>query len=272
MCPYKEPIGGASNHPANSLLGAVVYPVVFAQVEPQLGFRWATRIIGFIAMVTSVITVAGIKSRNKRAAKRRRVFDLMSFRETSYGFFCLGLLFGFMGLYILFFYIELFALQECHMDGNLASYALVVVNASSTFGRVLPNYIADKLGPMNVHIPFTLITGLLAFCWLAVQSPAGLLVFAVFYGFFSGTFVSLIGPIVSGLSMSTPHLIGTRLGMAMSFAGVGLLIGNPIAGAILESGGWVGLQVWAGSLMVASVLCVTCARGLRFGWTVRARA
>ena len=272
MCPHEEPGGGASNHPANASLGAVVYPIVFAQVEPQLGFRWATRILGFIVMATSLITVAGIKSRNKRAATRRRVIDLMSFREPSYGFFCLGLLFGFMGLYVLFFYIELFALQECHMDGKLAAYALVVVNASSTFGRVLPNYIADKLGPLNVHIPFTLITGLLAFCWQAVYSPAGLLVFGVFYGFFSGTFVSLIGPIVSGLSLSTPHLIGTRLGMAASFAGIGLLVGNPIAGAILESGGWVGLQVWAGSLIVASGLCVLCARGLGFGWAVKARA
>ena len=265
-------MGGASNCPANPLLGAVVYAVIFAQVEPQLGFRWATRMIGFIAMVTSVITVAGIKSRNKRAAKRRRIFDLMSFRDPSYGFFCLGLLFGFMGLYVLFFYIELFALQECHMDRELAAYALVVVNASSAFGRVLPNYIADKLGPLNVHIPFTLITGLLAFCWHAVQSPAALLVFGVLYGFFSGTFVSLIGPIVSSLSVGTPHLIGTRLGMATSFAGVGLLVGNPIAGAILEGGGWVGLQVWAGSLIVASGLCVLCARGLRFGWAVKARA
>ena len=272
MCPHEESVGGRSICPANTLLGAVIYPIVFAQVQPRLGFRWATRILGFIAMVTSVISVAGIKSRNKRAAKRRRVVDLMSFRDTSYGMFCLGLLFGFMGLYILFFYIELFALQECHMAGELASYTLVVVNASSTFGRVLPNYIADKIGPLNVHIPFTLITGLLAFCWQAVHSSAGLLVFGVFYGFFSGTFVSLIGPIVSGLSVRTPHLIGTRLGMAASFAGVGLLVGNPIAGAILESGGWVGLQVWAGSLIVASGLCVLCARALRFGWGVRVRA
>ena len=223
-------------------------------------------------MGTSIIPMAGIKSRNKRPAIRRRIFDLLSFREPSYGLFCLGLLFGFMGLYVLFFYIELFALQKCHMSGELASYALVVVNASSAFGRVLPNFVADRLGPLNVHIPFTLITGLLALCWQAVRSPAGLLVFGVFYGFFSGTFVSLIGPIVSGLSASIPHLIGTRLGMAMSFAGVGLLIGNPIAGAILERGGWVGLQVWAGSLVVASALCVFCARGFRYGWAVEVRA
>ena len=139
-------------------------------------------------------------------------------------------------------------------------------------GGLLPNYIADKLGPLNVHIPFTLITGLLALCWQAVHSSAGLLVFGVFYGIFSGTFFSLIGPIVSGLSMSTPQLIGTRLGMAILFAGTGLLVGNPIAGAILESGGWIGLQVWAGSLIVASGLCVLCARGLRFGWVLKAWA
>ena len=158
------------------------------------------------------------------------------------------------------------------MSGESATYALVVVNASSAFGRVIPNYVADKLGPLNVHIPFTFIVGLLAYCWQAVHNPAGLFVFGIFYGFFSGTFVSLIAPIVVGLSVNTPHLIGTRLGMAISFAGVGLLVGNPIAGAILKSSGWVGLQVWAGSLIVTSGLCVLCVRGLRFGWAVKIRA
>lgn len=131
----------------------------------------------------------------------------MSFREPSYGVFLprfASRLHGVIRSLLLLLYIELFALQVCHMSGELAAYAPVAVNASSAFGRVLPNYVADKFGPLNVHIPFTFVVGLLAFRWQAVQSPAGLLIFDVLYGFFSGTFVSLKGPIVAGLSVSTP--------------------------------------------------------------------
>ena len=54
--------------------------------------------------------------------------------------------------------------------------------------------------------------------------------------------------------------------MCMGFAGVGLLIGNPIAGAILRGGGgWVGLQAWAGTLIAVSAGCMVGARWARFG-------
>ncbi|PKX91449.1 MFS general substrate transporter [Aspergillus novofumigatus IBT 16806] len=49
----------------------------------------------------------------------------------------------------------------------------------------------------------------------------GTIVFACLYGFFSGRFPNM-------------SIVGTRMGMCFTFAGLGLLIGNPIAGALLD--------------------------------------
>ena len=223
-------------------------------------------------IATSIITVAGIRSLTQSTLQRRKLFDIVSFRDPPFVYVCLGVCLGFMGIYVLFFYVELYALQECHMGENLAAYLLAFVNAGSLLGRLIPNYLADRLGPLNIHIPFAFSAAILAFCWIVVHNSARLIAFGVLYGFFSGTFVSLPGPIVIGISTDFPELIGTRLGMSMACAGIGLLIGNPVAGAILTNHGWVGLQVWAGSLIMLSGLCMLCARGSKFGWAVKTLA
>ena len=221
---------------------------------------------------TFIVTVAGIKSRKEAPPKRRKVYDLESFRDPPFVCFCLSLCFGFMGLYVLYFYVELYALQECHMGENLAPYTIAMANAGATLGRLGPNYLADTAGPLNSYLPFIFVTGLLAFCWIAVHSSAGLIVFSVIYGFFSASMVSLIGPITVEISTETSDMIGTRLGMALAFGGTGLLIGSPIAGALLTTHGWIGPQVWAGSLVMACGTCLLCVRGLKYGLTNRTRA
>jgi hypothetical protein len=69
---------------------------------------------------------------------------------------------------------------------------LSILNAASIFGRVLPNFLADKVGPFNMIIPFSFSTAALIFGWLGVTTRAGLVVFALLYGFFSGAFISLL--------------------------------------------------------------------------------
>lgn len=71
-----------------------------------------------------------------------------------------------------------------------------MLNGASYFGRVLPNFLGDKVGPYNMIIPTSFISGIGIFAWLAVDSTAGLIVFAVVYGFFSGSFISLLPNII----------------------------------------------------------------------------
>ena len=218
------------------------------------------------------MTVAGIRPRKEPPLRRRDVYDTESFRDPPFVCLCLSICFGFMGIYVLYFYIELYATAECHMGADLAPYAIAMANAGAALGRLGPNYLADRSGPLNFYIPHIFATGVLAYCWMAVHNPVGLMVFSVVYGFFSASLVSLIGPITVEISTETSDVIGTRLGMALAFGGVGLLVGSPIAGAILTSRGWIGLQVWAGSLVMVSGTCLLCVRVLKYGWRAKVRA
>lgn len=245
-------------------IGGIIYPVIFTQLQPSIGFGWATRVIAFIQLTALIIPVFGMRQRIP-STTFRRLLDWELFKKWSFFLLIFGMLFGYMGIYIAFFYIEIYALSKCNTRINLASYLLAMTNVGSLFGRLVPTYLADKyIGPMNLHIAFAMAAAVLAFCWIAIESTAGIIVFGVIYGFVSGSFVSLGGPVVFNLTDDL-QTVGTFLGMITGVCGLGLLVGNPIAGAILDRGGWVGLQAWAGSLLLAAAMILLGARMARFG-------
>ena len=181
----------------------------------------------------------------------------------------IGMFFGYMGIYITFCYIEIYALGVCNMSPDLAPYILTITNSGAFFGRLLPNYLSDHyIGPLNAHTSFATAATVLAYCWVAIKDTPGLLAFSVLDGFFSGTFVTLGGPIVFSLTTDA-DTIGTRFGMLTGVCGVALLIGNPIAGAILDHGSWLALQLWAASLLLAAALFIAWARFVRYGADLR---
>ena len=188
-----------------------------------------------------------------------------------YLFFSLGQFFGFLGMYVPFFYVQLYAIERKIMREDLAFYMLSLINAAAIFGRVIPNFFSDRIGPLPVLFPFCLITALLSFCWIATRSTGGLIVFCIFYGFFSGTFVSLQGPAVISLSPDL-GLVGTRIGMSFAFGGFGFLVGTPVAGAILRNYGWTAAQSWSGASNAVGGICILVARMIKAGGDRKATA
>ena len=119
---------------SGSSFGGVIYPIVFHKLLPQIGFAWTTRVIGFLMLGTMIIPNLIMRVR-VLPAKSRSLLDLRAFLIPAYslqicGFFC-----GFMGLYMPFFYAQVYALQENITNENLAFYLLAVMNSTSTFGR-----------------------------------------------------------------------------------------------------------------------------------------
>ncbi|KAH7370849.1 MFS monocarboxylate transporter-like protein [Rhexocercosporidium sp. MPI-PUGE-AT-0058] len=240
---------------SGSSIGGIIYPIIFHQLQPRIGFGWATRVIAFIMLATLAVSMSVLKARVKPSSKRQ-LLQLSAFREIPYTMFGVAEFLGFMGLYIPFFYVQLYASQKTDMSGTLGFYMLPLLNFASIFGRIIPNFLADKMGPFNILIPCSLISAVLAFCWIKINTTAGLIIFCIFYGFFSGTFVSLPPTTVVSLSPDM-GVVGVRMGMSFSLAGLGLLIGNPVAGAILGSGSWLGVQVFCGaSVALAALACI----------------
>ncbi|PGG99635.1 hypothetical protein GX51_06190 [Blastomyces parvus] len=250
---------------AGSALGGVIYPIIFARLQPQIGFAWATRVLGFIVLATQLPPLILMKSRSSPTTKYSLV-DRTAFKDVPYILLNFGLIFGFMGFYIIFYYIELYAHQESSASATLQSYLLVIINASSLPGRVILSYYADKIGSINVQTIVAFTGAILTFCLIAIKNSPGLVVYCVIYGFSAGAFMGLPAAGVVSLSADKSK-IGARLGMTLAVVGCGVLVSSPIAGAILGGrGGWVGLIVWCGALLMASFISMAASRIRKVGF------
>ncbi|KAJ6035869.1 monocarboxylate permease-like protein [Penicillium herquei] len=250
---------GASS--AGTALGGIIYPIIFLQLQPHIGFGWATRVIAFIVLATMLIPLALMRSRAPPTRKWSLV-DRTAFRDTPYLLLNTGLVFGFMGFYIILYYIQLFAIQDTNVSHVISTYILVIVNASSLPGRLIPGYYADRIGSINVQTIVALVGAVMTFALIAIDSAQGLIVYCVLYGFASGAFMGLPAAGVVSLSADRSK-IGTRLGTTLAVVGCGVLVSTPIAGAILNRRGghnWVGLIVWCGALLSASVVAMAVTR------------
>lgn len=248
---------GASNHPT----GGVIYPIVFHRLQPHIGFAWTTRVIGFMILATLSVPLTVIKVR-VIPAKKRKLVDWVAFTEPAYVLFILGGLVTFMGIYVPFFYIQYFSVATGVTDSNLSFYLLAILNTASIAGRTIPNFIADKTGPFNVIVPCGFAAGVIIFGLIGTHTIAAVVTISILYGFFSGTFVSL-PPACFVLLSPNRGLIGTRMGMGFAIISIGGLIGTPIAGALLNSHGWVAVWAYAGATASAGPLLMGASRMVR---------
>lgn len=154
---------------------------------------------------------------------------------------------------------------------NLAFYLIAIMNAASTFGRTIPNLLGDYFGCLNLMVPCVFGAAVLAWCWIAVKSTAALIVWSILYGFFTGCFISMQSPIIVSLSPSL-EVIGARMGTVFSIGGLGILIGNPVAGALLNTpSGFLAPQVFCAACVSAAAIFVAITRVSKVGFTLYAK-
>ena len=227
------------------------------------------QLLALVMLLTQSISLLTMRVRIVPAT-RRAYLQLSAFREVPYALYSVGVLFAFMGMYIPFFFIQNYAIEHGILRPDTASYALITLNLASLLGRIIPNMLADRTGPFNILIPCSFITALLAFSWIWVDTLQALFVFCSSYGFFSGAFVSLSPTTVVSLSPNL-SVVGVRMGMSFVFAAVGLLMGTPCAGAILNAAGWPALQTFCGCCVGVAMVGMVAARVVKAGPSLRAK-
>lgn len=237
-------------------IGSVLYPIVFERLQPQIGFPWTVRVMAFIALATLAISIATLRSRLPPSKKARALLDLSAFKNIPFVLFSSGMFLAFVGLYIPIFYIISWAQVHIRTERNLSFYMLSVLNGASVFGRIIPGLLADKFGaPLGLLTINCAIAGILAFVAIEVHDLGGLVVFAILYGFVAGGVVSLPGTVLASLAPSLDR-VGTWMGMALCFAALGILIGNPIAGLIINvpEDQFEGGFIFSGSFIMAAAV------------------
>ena len=137
---------------SGSSTGGIIYPITFYKLIDKVGFPWTVRTLGFTALATLVIPLLVMRER-VRPGIVRSLIDWTAFTDGPYMAFVLGCLVGFIGLYVGFFYTSFFGEATGITDTGLSFYLIPILNAGSVFGRTLPNWLSDKIGPLNIMGP-----------------------------------------------------------------------------------------------------------------------
>lgn len=102
--------------------------------------------------------------------------------------------------------------------------------------------------------------------WIPAHKNVTVLLFAVFFGFSSGAFISLSPALVA--QISDVRQIGVRIGSNFFIVSFAVLTGNPIAGAIIakDNGHFTGLQIFCGTTIIAAGVAYLAARYSQCGF------
>jgi MFS family permease len=146
------------------------------------------------------------------------------------------------------------------------------LTAISTFGRIIPAHFGDKFGVFNVMILNTMFGGIVTLAlWLPAKGAAPLIVYACLYGFASGCTLSIIPAMVA--TISDIRKLGVRNGSLYALSAVGVLIGSPSAGAIVndQHGSFSGLIIFCGVSLLIGTAFAIASRTSQVGMTLKKR-
>ncbi|KAI6124769.1 MFS general substrate transporter [Pisolithus croceorrhizus] len=244
-------------------LGGTLFPITGQKLIPHVGFQWTVRAFGFMVLFALGIANLVIDRRLPPVNVKGGLFNLSAFRNPAYTIYCISGITCLLGLYTMLTYLPVSAMAV-GMSDNFSFYFLAIANAASALGRLSAGFLADRIGPLNVMIPFTGVAGILTFAWPYASSQGALIGVSVIYGFASGTYISLL--VAPPMAMGDVGDVGRRVGMFLTIAALGALLGTPISGMInARTGGFKDPGFYAGAIVMFSVLLLFVVRYLHLG-------
>ncbi|KAK0615745.1 putative MFS monocarboxylate transporter [Bombardia bombarda] len=251
---------------AGSLAG-VIFPHMLQSLFGRVGWAWAIRILALICLVVTVVANFLIRARLPPAQGASPHPDARIFTNKAFAWTTLAVFLLEFALFIPLTYISSYALSK-GFSQKFSFDILTILNSGSVLGRVLPGYYADKIGPFNANMISVAVTIVACFgVWLPIGGTVpGIIVFAVVFGFTSGSNISLV-PVAIGRLCKTQEY-GRYYATCYTLVSVAVLIGIPIAGRIVaaNNGDYWGLIVTTGVFYVGSLAAFAMAKVSVVGW------
>ncbi|KAL2155412.1 hypothetical protein VTH82DRAFT_154 [Thermothelomyces myriococcoides] len=235
---------------SGSSIGGVIFPIALSKMlnGSTLGFGWSVRIMAFV--ITPLLLFASFAVTARFPPRKTNFFIPSAFTEIRFLMVIAAAWCTFIGMFMALFYLPSYALTK-GLEATLASYLLAIVNAASTFGRIIPGIIADKFGKLNVFATGAVLTGVVVLCLTSAVSTAGLVVYSLAVGFTTGTIISGASSAIS-VCTSDPRNLGTYMGMGIAVASTAALVGPPVSGVMVdEYGGFLQATIFAGVICLA---------------------
>lgn len=288
-------------------IGGIIFPLIVKSAIPTIGFAWAVRTVALVQLFlllcgnllvrtrTDIINGSDSASKSSKSSDPNKNqsgqlwsalsairIDIKAFLDPRFTLTTISVFFIEWAIFVPLTYITSYSLN-LGLPTDLSYQVIVVLNIGSVFGRWLPGFVADKMGRFNTMI----VT--VSFCFITVLAmwiPSGyvlnmvgkkviMVVFALLYGFGSGSGISLTGVCVGQICSTKEY--GTKFGTCYCFVSLGTLTGIPIAGQIVvaSGGGYLGLICFTGASYIAAFIFFFAARwvglgmeGKKRGWRV----
>ncbi|KAK4164652.1 major facilitator superfamily domain-containing protein [Cladorrhinum sp. PSN259] len=246
-----------------SATGGLVFPSMMRELLPRVGFSTTMQAIGAVQAVSLGVGCVFLRQRIK-PRRSGELVDWGAWKEGEYVFYAVGSFTCFIGLYFPFYYVAAFSRDIIGLSYTDSLNLLLVMNGVGIVGRLIPNAIADRVGPINVFVPVAAVCGICILCWQAVESVSGLYVWSCFYGMAAGGIQSLFPAGLSSLNTDV-RKAGVRIGMVFTVVSFATLAGPPIAGAIITAAGgrYLGAQIFAGVTLLLGMGFMSAARVIK---------
>lgn len=234
---------------SGSSVGGIVIPILLSKLlnGTTLGFGWSVRVVGFL--MVPFLCFASFTVRPRLPSRTTTFWIGAAYNNRKFVLLIIALFFILAGMFTPLFFIPTYAVSR-GMSPALAGYLLAIVNAASTFGRIIPAMLADKYGRLNAFALGALATGIIIFCMNVATTNTALIIYSISFGFWSGTIISGAATAFSVCTRDVRE-VGTYLGMGMSISALGGLIGPPLNGQLIARfGGFFEASMFSGALCV----------------------
>ncbi|KAF8624636.1 hypothetical protein AX15_005790 [Amanita polypyramis BW_CC] len=242
---------------AGGSFGAVVYSIMLNyMLNSPIGFAWSVRVVALLSAVcllggNMMITVPP----NPPLPPSERKSSLEGMRDWPYLLIATSGFIMLLATYFPVYFVQLYASSH-GVSETLTFYSLSIINIVGVFSRVGANAYAERFGTINLSIASCSLNGFVIIGMLGSNTPYGLVLFSVFYGFFFGSTISLFLPVVAYVAPSDADM-GKVLGYAWAPGGIAALIGPPLSAALLGKD-----YIWWRGILFAS-LCYNLAAALQ---------
>ncbi|KAJ7739250.1 MFS general substrate transporter [Mycena maculata] len=221
---------------SGSSLGAVIHPIMLNNtLRSHLGFGNAVRASAGLISGLMLIACCLMHPRLPPSQTQPPIWkSLRRFRhDIPYVLATIAMTSYTVGFYFMLFYLQLDAVTH-GINQTLSFYSLVIMNASSFFGRLSPGFFAGRFGVLEMVAVASGCGAILILSMIALKTVASVVLIGILYGYSAGIFVTLMAPLLAVLTQDLGEL-GLRMGVAFAIVGFGGLIGPPIDGALLTS-------------------------------------
>uniref|UniRef100_A0A8H7NCK1 Major facilitator superfamily (MFS) profile domain-containing protein n=1 Tax=Bionectria ochroleuca TaxID=29856 RepID=A0A8H7NCK1_BIOOC len=224
-------------------LGGIGFSLIIQHLAPRIGFPWAMRVVALISLVLLLVANVFLRKRIPDNKDAKLYMDFRLLRDAKFAITVLAIFLVEFAVFVPYSYISSYAVRS-GLGLQTSLLLNTVLNAGAIPGRVLPGYVADRVGAFNTMCATSLCCGALV---LGLWLTAG-------------------GIILSPVCVSRVCRIedyGKANGITYFVASFGALVGIPIAGALVKDEG-AGAGSYRALILFGGWL--TCWRLRRFAW------